>query len=76
VQRHAGHERGFDQRQQAVVLGAARGARGQVAGDAGEARSGVQPVGLGLDVALEDRARRPAAGVAFAGLEDRLEEAL
>jgi hypothetical protein len=66
----------FDQRQQAVVLGPAGDACGEVAGDAREARSGVQPVGLGLHVAIEDRARRPAAGIPLAGVEDRLERAI
>jgi len=47
-----------------------------MARDAGEAGSGVPPVDLGLDVAIEDRARGPAAGVAVVRLEDRLEGAI
>jgi hypothetical protein len=66
----------FDQRQQAVVLGPARGACGEVQGDAREAGSGVEPSRLRLDVAIHDRPRAPAAGVALACLEDRREEAL
>jgi len=66
----------FDQGQQAVVLGPAGGTCGEVPGDAREAGSGVEPGRLGLDVAIHDRPRAPAAGVALACLEDRLEEAL
>jgi hypothetical protein len=47
-----------------------------VAGDAGEAGAGVPPVDLGLDVAIEDRARGAAAGVTVVGLEDRFEGAI
>jgi len=66
----------LNQRQQAVVLGPAGDACGEMARDAGEAGSGVPPVDLGLDVAIEDRARGPAAGVAVVRLEDRLEGAI
>jgi hypothetical protein len=66
----------LDQRQQPVVLGPAGDACGEVMGDAGKAGAGVKPVGLRLDVAIEDRARRPAAGVAVVGLEERFEEAI
>jgi hypothetical protein len=62
----------LDQCQQAVVVGAARGAHGQVQGDAREPDASVE---LGLDVALEQHARRPAARVALVELEDRFEQA-
>jgi hypothetical protein len=65
----------FDQLQQPVVLGAARGARRQVRGDAWESGVGVLFAELALDVALEQSAGDPASGVAVIDLEDRFEEA-
>jgi hypothetical protein len=64
----------IDQCQQAVVLGAAGGAHGQMHGDARELRAGDLCAELGLDVALEHRARRPASRVAVIGLENRFQE--
>jgi hypothetical protein len=43
-------------------------------GNARESDGEVLSGELGLDVALEDRARRPAPRVAVIGLEDRVEE--
>ncbi len=60
--------------QQAVVVGAAGGAHGQMQGNTRESGGGVLSGELGLDVALEHRARGPAARVAVIGLEDRFEE--
>ena len=42
--------------------------------DAGEPGRGVLSAELGLDVALEQRAGDPAAGVAVIDLEERFEE--
>lgn len=58
------------------MLGPAGDACGEMAPDAGEAGAGVEPAGRGLDVAIEDRARHPTAGVAVVGLEDRFERAI
>jgi len=65
----------FDQCHQAVVLGAAGGAHGQMHGDARQLGAGGLCAELALDVALEHRAGDPAAGVAVIDLEDRFEEA-
>jgi hypothetical protein len=64
----------FDQFHQAVVLGSAGGAHGQMHGDARELGAGGLSADLGVDVALEHRAGDPAAGVAVIDLEDRFEE--
>jgi hypothetical protein len=64
----------FDQCHQAVVLGAAGGAHGQMRGDAGELDAGGLCAELGLDVALEHPAGGSAADVALIELEDRFEE--
>ena len=44
-----------------------------MAGDAGEQRVDVPSGELGLDVAVKDRARRPAAGVERVEGEDRVQ---
>jgi hypothetical protein len=59
----------ISQCQQTVVIHAAGGAHRQMRGDPGEPVGGVVSAQLGLDVALEDRARSPAAGVALVELE-------
>jgi hypothetical protein len=64
----------FDQCHQAVVLGAAGGAHGQMRGDAWELGAGGMCAELGLDVALEHPAGGSAADVALIELEDRFEE--
>jgi hypothetical protein len=64
----------FDQCHQAVVLGAAGGAHGQVHGDAGEPGTGGRCAELGLDVALEHPAGGAAAEVAVIDLEERFED--
>jgi hypothetical protein len=63
----------IDQCQQAVVVRAARAAHGQMHGDSGEPARGVPSVDLGLDIALERRARGVAARVALIELENRFE---
>jgi hypothetical protein len=63
----------FDQCQQAVVLGAAGAAHGQVHRDAGEPGAGALCAELGLDVAVEQPAGGSAAEVAVIDLEDRSE---
>jgi hypothetical protein len=63
-----------DQCQQAVVLGAAGGAHGQMHRDATEPGSGVAERKLGLDVAIEHHARRRAARVAVVDREHRFQE--
>jgi hypothetical protein len=64
----------FDQCHQAVVLGAAGGAHGQMRGDARELGGGGLCAVLGLDVALEHPAGGSAADVALIEPEDRFEE--
>jgi hypothetical protein len=64
----------IDQGQQAVVVGVAGRAHGQMQGDAREVGAGVVSAQLGLDVALEHLAGGPATRVAVIELEDRLEE--
>ena len=65
---------GCDEGQQAVVLGAAGGAVGQMQADARETCLGLPSAEPGLDVAFEHRAGDPAAGVAVIDLEDCCEE--
>jgi hypothetical protein len=55
------------------VLRAARRARGQMHGNAGERRRGVVPADLDLDVAVERRARTPATRVAVVDREECFE---
>jgi hypothetical protein len=64
----------FDQCHQAVVLGVAGGAHGQMRGDARELGAGGLCAVLGLNVALEHPAGGSAADVALIELEDRFEE--
>jgi hypothetical protein len=60
--------------QQAVVVRAARAAHGQMHGDPREPGGRVLATDLGLDGALERRARGAAACVAVIELEDGFEE--
>jgi hypothetical protein len=64
----------FDQCHQAVVLGAAGGAHGQMHGDATGMGAGGLCAELALDVTLEHPAGGCAADVALVELEDRFEE--
>jgi hypothetical protein len=64
----------IDQCQQAVVLGAAGGAHRQMHRDASEPSFAVAEAELGLDVAVERRACRPAAGVAVVDREQGFQE--
>jgi hypothetical protein len=64
---------GPHQCQQAVVVGAAGRAPGEMHGDRGEPGAGAPSAELGLDVALEHRAGGSAAGVGLIDLEELCE---